>query len=341
MEIKVIAGDVTQVAAQAIVFGCYQDEKDLGNNLTAVDKALDGAIMKLTEQGEIKGKDSEITLIHSLGKIAAERVALVGLGKKEKTHRCTVCHAAAEACRYLQRKNVTDVAIAGLGDDVADLSGEEYAQALVEGFPRERCLALSDDVFQTLSDRDEPQGIAAEVRIEERTLADIPLVAGMLVIVAHQLANPGNLGSVIRTADAAGATGVVVMEPSADLYDPQTVRATMGSLFALPIVRLEADGLLAPWYAQVRASGLPLLVVGTSARGPQLYYEVDYRRPLVLLLGSERHGLPEPMRQQADVVVRLPMSGTSTSLNVSAAAGALIYEVVRQRSTGPGGQNQA
>lgn len=221
-----------------------------------------------------------------------------------------------------------------------ELLVSERAQALVERVEADQRLALSGEVFASLSDRDQPQGIAALLRIAEPSLGDLPLVETLLVVVAHQLRDPGNLGSIIRTADSAGATGVVIVEPSVDLHDPQTVRATMGSLFALPIVRLEDDGLLASWYNQVRARGLPLLVVGTSAHGPQLYFEVDYRQPVVLLLGSERQGLPEPLRRQADAVVRLPMSGTATSLNVSAAAAALIYEVVRQRTTaGPDPQH--
>jgi TrmH family RNA methyltransferase len=214
-----------------------------------------------------------------------------------------------------------------------DMLVSKRAQELVERVEEGQRLALAGEVFASLSDRDQPQGIAAVIRIEEPSLADLSLTADLLVIVAHQLRDPGNLGSVIRTADSAGATGVVIVEPSVDLYDPRTVRATMGSLFALPIMRLEADEVLVRWYRQVRATDLPLLVVATSAHGPQLYFDVDYRRPLVLLLGSERRGLPEPMRHQADAVVRLPMSGSATSLNVSAAAAALIYEVVRQRMT--------
>jgi RNA methyltransferase, TrmH family len=212
-----------------------------------------------------------------------------------------------------------------------DLLVSERAQALVEQVGADQRLALSGEVFASLSDRDQPQGIAAVMNVEKRSLAELPLAQDLLVVVAHQLRDPGNLGSLIRTADSAGATGLVSVEPSVDLYDPQTVRATMGSLFALPIVQLEDEGVLDPWYRQVRDSGVPLVVVGTSARGPQLYYEVDYRQPLVLLVGSERRGLPEQMRRQADAVVRLPMAGSATSLNVSAAAAALIYEVVRQR----------
>ncbi|MGD8626511.1 MAG: RNA methyltransferase, partial [Anaerolineae bacterium] len=119
-----------------------------------------------------------------------------------------------------------------------DLLVSERAQGLVEAVDGADRLALSAKVFATLSDRDQPQGIAAVVRIQDPPLAAIPLGERMLVVVAYQLRDPGNLGSIVRTADAAGAAGLVVVEPSVDLYDPQAVRATMGSLFALPIVRL-------------------------------------------------------------------------------------------------------
>lgn len=213
-----------------------------------------------------------------------------------------------------------------------ELLVSERAQALVEQAEPVRRLALASDVFRTLSDREEPQGIAAVVRIEQRSLADIPLADDMLVIVAYQLRDPGNLGSIIRTADAVGASGVVVVEPSVDLYDPETVRATMGSLFALPIVRLADETALPRWYQEMRVAGLPLLVVGSSARAHQAHFEVEYLRSIVLLVGSERHGLPPSVREGVDVLVRLPMAGRATSLNVAAAAAALVYEVVRQRS---------
>jgi len=114
--------------------------------------------------------------------------------------------------------------------------------------------------------------------------------------------------------------------------DPQTVRATMGSLFALPIVRLADETALSRWHQDLRAAGLPLLVVASSAHGQRAHFEVDYNRPLTLLVGSERHGLPSSIREEADVLVRLPMVGRATSLNVAAATAALVYEVIRQRS---------
>ncbi len=215
-----------------------------------------------------------------------------------------------------------------------DLLVSERARDLVEQVDPDQRLALSGDVFRTLSDRDEPQGIAAVVCIPDRPLAAIPLTDDLLVIVAHQLRDPGNLGSIIRTADATGANGVVVVEPSVDPYDPQTVRATMGSLFALPIVHLADETALASWYTEIRTAGLPLLVAASSAHGQQIHFDVDYRCPVVLLVGNERRGLPASIREEADVTVRLPMAGRATSLNVSAATAALVYEVIRQRRTG-------
>jgi tRNA G18 (ribose-2'-O)-methylase SpoU len=217
-----------------------------------------------------------------------------------------------------------------------ELLVSERARTLVGAVDPADRLALSGEVMATLSDRDQPQGIAALVRIQDPPLAAIPWSEDLLVVVAHQLRDPGNLGAIVRTADAAGASGVVVVEPSVDLYDPQTVRATMGSLFALPIVRLEDEAGLERWYEELRGTSLPLLVVASSAHGQVLYHDVDYGRPAVLLLGSERRGLPEGIKQGADVVVRLPLAGRATSLNVSAAAAVLIYEILRQRSTGSG-----
>jgi TrmH family RNA methyltransferase len=212
-----------------------------------------------------------------------------------------------------------------------DLLVSERAQALVAQSQGVAQLAVSAEVFQSLSQRDTPKGLAAAVRIQERTLDEIPVSDDLFCLVAYQLRTPGNLGAIIRTADAAGATAVVVVEPSVDLYDPQTVRATMGSLYALPVVRVAGEAALPRWYGELRAQGLALQVVGTSAHGDLLFYDVDCRGPLALLIGSEQDGLSPEVRAGADVVARLPMAGSASSLNVSAATAAIVYEVVRQR----------
>ena len=212
-----------------------------------------------------------------------------------------------------------------------DLLVSERAKLLAQEVEASRRLPVTGQVFRSLSNREDPQGLAAVVRIEDQQLNGIVMSKSALVLIAYQLRDPGNLGSIIRTADAAGATGLVIVEPSVDLYDPQAVRASMGSLFALPIVRVPDEGALVPWLAQVRGTGLDLLVAASSAHGDRDHFEVDYCQPTVLLVGSERHGLPTSICEASDILIRLPMVGRATSLNVSAATAVLVYEVVRQR----------
>lgn len=215
-----------------------------------------------------------------------------------------------------------------------ELLTSDRAAALVRRVGPDRQLVLSSGLFRTLSDRDQPQGIAAVIRIPEHPLAAIPATDNLLVIVVSQLQDPGNLGAIIRTADAAAASGVVVLEPSVDIYDPRAVRATMGSLFALPVVRLGDESDLKGWFTSLRADGMPLQVVASSSHGDTEFYDVDCQRPVVLLIGNERHGLSTSLCEAADVFARLPMAGRATSLNVSAATAAMVYEVLRQRRAG-------
>ncbi|MGI6367903.1 MAG: TrmH family RNA methyltransferase [Anaerolineae bacterium] len=213
-----------------------------------------------------------------------------------------------------------------------ELLVSERGLALVEAQTGLERVALSPDVFRSLSDRDTPQGLSAVVRMSTSTLEDLTPGPDALLVVAWQLQTPGNLGSIIRTSDAIGADAVIVVEPSADLYDPQTIRATMGSFYALPTIRVPEEGLLCQWLARLKRSAVPLRVMGTSAHAPSLLWEADCRGPLAVLLGNEQEGLNAQARQVADVLVRLPMTGSATSLNVSAAAAAILFEVVRQRT---------
>lgn len=212
-----------------------------------------------------------------------------------------------------------------------DLLVSERARGLLQQHTDTELLSVSSEVFRSLSDRDTPQGIAAVVRFSRTTPQEIPLRADLLVIVAWQLQTPGNLGAIIRTADAAGAHAVLIVEPSVDLYDPETVRATMGSLYALPVVSLHDTADWPAWLNYVREAGIPLQVVGTSARATRLIWDVDCTGPLALLVGSEKDGLSDDARSTASLLARLPMAGSASSLNVSAATAAIVFEVVRQR----------
>ena len=204
----------------------------------------------------------------------------------------------------------------------------ERAQKLIENFAQRggRCLSVAAPIFQKLSERDDPQGIGAVIRPINLTLEDLPVGAHTLLVVLDELQDPGNLGATIRTADAAGAAGVVVLGTSADLYDPKTVRSTMGSLFSLPVVRLMDKEVFIGW---VRRRGIRIIV--SSVHGEHLYFNEDYRGDIALLVGNEARGVDPLLRARADATVRIPMAGRADSLNAASAAAVLVYEVVRQR----------
>ena len=143
--------------------------------------------------------------------------------------------------------------------------------------------------------------------------------------------NPGNLGTLIRSCDALGATGLVVTGHGVDLYDPATVTASRGSLFALPVVQAASHADVLQWVATVRQQLGTCHLVGTDERADVNLAAHDFTHPTVLVLGNETHGLSHAYRDACDAVVRIPMSGSASSLNVSVAGSIAIYEVIQQR----------
>lgn len=186
-------------------------------------------------------------------------------------------------------------------------------------------LEVTTDVFRSLSDRDGPQGLAAVVRQQWTEIDEITPAPGERWLALDAIGDPGNLGTILRTCDASGAAGVILLGPSTDPYDPAAVRAGMGAVFSTVIARTTFSHLRA--WASRRGTAL----VGSSASGAVDYREAQYGDPCVLLLGNEREGLSSEERDACDVLVRIPMLGRSSSLNVAVAAGLLLYEVLRHR----------
>lgn len=153
---------------------------------------------------------------------------------------------------------------------------------------------------------------------------DLGRADGDLALVLDRPSSPGNLGTAIRSADAFGAHAVIVAGHAADPYDPQAVRATTGSLFAVPVVRVAGVDEVAGW-----AQGRQL--VGLDESGTALLHEVDLRGPTALVVGNEKSGLSEAWRSACTVLARIPMDGTASSLNAANAATVALYEASRQR----------
>ncbi len=212
--------------------------------------------------------------------------------------------------------------------DAARIGAQACALALdVEsrGIHLYRC---DGDVFQKMSYRENPDGLLAVGPIAGGALDDLALPNDALVLVASGVEKPGNLGALLRTADGAGADAVIVCSPAPDLGNPNLIRASIGTIFYLPVVETTSD-LAAAW---LRKHGVR--VVTTEPAVSLSYTEADLTGAIAIVVGAEDEGLPQEWKQGADLRVRIPMLGKNDSLNVSVAAAVLLYEAVRQRGSG-------
>jgi RNA methyltransferase, TrmH family len=183
---------------------------------------------------------------------------------------------------------------------------------------------VSERVLARLADRDHPDGIAALGAVRARTLDDIAVGPRTRVVIADGWDLPGNLGTLIRCADAAGAAGVVVVEPGFGLGHPLVVRASMGAALTVPVVTA-GRGAARQW-----VSDQAFRIVAADPAGSRSYRDIDYRGPLAIVVGSERRGLAPEWLAAADSTAAIPMLGSCDSLNAAIAAALLLYEVLAQ-----------
>lgn len=192
-------------------------------------------------------------------------------------------------------------------------------------------LEVSLPLMEELSEKDDASELLAVVKIPADDTGRLRSGPQPLYVLLDQPSSPGNLGTVIRSCDGLGVDGVVIFGRAADLYDPRTVRAAAGSLFAQPVVRITTWGGLKGWLDGLRGQAQDLQLVATTAGAGVWPDEVSFVRPTVLMFGNESAGLSHKVAELCDVRVSIPMSGSASSLNVASAATAILYEVRRQR----------
>ncbi len=189
---------------------------------------------------------------------------------------------------------------------------------------------VDDALFQAISDTQNPQGILAICEKKETSLQTLlsQNIENPFFIVAEELNDPGNLGTIIRTADACGANGILLSKGSVDIYNPKVLRATMGSFFHIPILHsLE----LSEIFAFLKEKQIPLYATDLTAN--QYPYALPLEKSCAFLIGNEARGISEMSKTACHTHIKLPMMGQAESLNASVATAVLLYEVVRQRIT--------
>ena len=185
-------------------------------------------------------------------------------------------------------------------------------------------LQVSQAVFTSLASKENPQGIAAVVRQQWRDLGSLRLESQDIWVALDSVADPGNLGTILRTNDAVGGKGVILLDNSTDPYDLTTIRASMGAIFSQCLVKATFDQFL-QWKQN---HAYPL--IGTSDSASSDYCRASYPLPMILLMGSERMGLTDKHMLVCDQMVSIPMVGRSDSLNLAVAAGVMLYEIFNQ-----------
>ena len=189
-------------------------------------------------------------------------------------------------------------------------------------------LEVSEKVLSAITRRDNPQMVVGVFEQRYANLRDVKPVVGETYVALDRVRDPGNLGTIIRTADAAGASGVILVGETTDPFSLETVRATMGSVFAMPLMRAT----VAEFVKWQKAANVQL--AATHLAGAVDYRTIDYRKkPVVLLMGNEQAGLPEELAREATALARIPQQGRADSLNLAIATGIMLFEARRHLLT--------
>ncbi|MEA2510429.1 MAG: methyltransferase, TrmH family [Actinomycetota bacterium] len=208
------------------------------------------------------------------------------------------------------------------------LRSDRAARMVIERKERgTQVVSVGPDAFASIADRDNPSGLGAIVRAQAPTLERLAVGPGAIFVALDHVEKPGNVGSIIRSVDAAGAGGVIVIGDSTDPYHPTAVKASMGTLFSVPVTSVGTVDEVLVW-----AEHRGLHTIGTSAHAETTCWSTSYELPTLLLFGNEGAGLDSSVLRRTAASVSIPMYGTATSLNLAVAVGILLYEVRRQQT---------
>lgn len=202
---------------------------------------------------------------------------------------------------------------------------EAKAQALASLKVARGVFEVTAEVYAKMAYRGGTEGVMAEVRAQRRNLEDLRLGEKPLIVVLESVEKPGNLGAILRSADAAGADAVVVCDPLTDLYNPNLIRSSIGAVFTVPCVACGTEECIA--FLKER----DIRILTAQLQDSHLYYDADMRGGVAIVMGTEATGLTDVWRRAADAHIRIPMLGRLDSLNVSVSTAVLLYEAVRQR----------
>jgi 23S rRNA (uridine2479-2'-O)-methyltransferase len=196
----------------------------------------------------------------------------------------------------------------------------------------DKILRLSTELMEKLSDRQDPSELLVIAQRKVRQIDELEIDAQSVVVIFDRPSNHGNLGSLIRSCDAFGATALVTTGHAVDIFDPAVMRASLGAFFAVPVIHCESPREIEAWILNAKKQVPGISVVGTAAEAETVVYQADLTGALVIILGNEATGMSKKLAEMVDKNLAIPMQGMVDSLNVACAGTVILYEVSRQRA---------
>jgi TrmH family RNA methyltransferase len=245
---------------------------------------------------------------------------------RQRRHRDNTGRFLIEGYRELSRaaSSGLPIEILYICSDLFLGSNEQYLIAEIEE-KGAQIIPCTESVFQKISYRDRPDGLLAVAKQMEAGLASLVLSEAPFFVLAEAIEKPGNLGTILRSSDAVGVDGVIVCDRCTDIHNPNVVRASVGTLFTIPVVEADGEDTLS-W---LQANGIAIVAATPDAK--EEFTDVDLRGPIAIAVGTEQLGLSPRLMEKATIHVRIPMCGVADSLNVAMATTLCLYEALRQR----------
>jgi TrmH family RNA methyltransferase len=242
---------------------------------------------------------------------------------KEKKYRKDCNMFLVEGFRFVEEALDSDFEVVNIFISTRGESKYEDSQVKIKLQENTKVYSINDSLFKSICDTENPQGIIATVKNKP---VEIKYNHGFYVL-ADKIQDPGNMGTIIRTAHATGALGVIITKGTVDIYNDKTLRATMGSIFKVPVLFDEDLSLV----TKLRDSGFKLIT--SSLDTDANFYDIDLKEKVIISVGNEGNGISDEVYDICDLKVKIPMPGGAESLNVAVAASIMMYEVVRQKNT--------
>lgn len=231
-----------------------------------------------------------------------------------------------EGLRIIEHAINNDAKISGVyySDEITNT---DRGRRLIERMSLEgvNLYKVSEKIFKEISTTDTPQGILGVVKRKHYSLRDVIDKEKFLLIILDRLRDPGNVGTIIRTADAAGVDAVAVLKGTVDIYNSKTIRSTMGSIFTLPIIHVEDTASIISALKLCKAD-----IISTTLGAEKYHFEVEYGSKNAVIIGNEAEGISHELIRHSNIKVKIPVIGNAESLNASIASGIIMYELVKQ-----------